>query len=134
MAFAEIIDGVIVTINRTGVVDAGQVEVPDSAMPGDIDNGDGTFTRPEPPEPTQDERYPPLAPYQFDAIIQLDGLKDSLDAVFASLPDTQRIVAQAKMNRMTSYWRSDPLLNQLAGALGLTDEQVNDLWTQAREL
>lgn len=84
--------------------------------------------------PSLDELYPPLAPYQFDAILQLAGLTESLAAVLASLPEQQRIVAQAKMNRMTSYWRSDPLLNQLGAALGLSDEDINSLWLQAAQL
>lgn len=134
MAFAQLSDGVIVTINRTGIADAGQVAVPDSVMPGDLDNGDGTFSRPAPPAPTRAELYPPLPPWKFHAILALAGLDDDLERVLQSMDPIPQAVARAKLQRVLAYHRDDPLMDQLGAAIGKTPEQIDTLWTQAHAL
>lgn len=51
--FAQIIDGRVAMVSFDPTT--GWPEVPDSVFPEDIDNGDGTFSRPAPPAPTGDQ-------------------------------------------------------------------------------
>jgi hypothetical protein len=77
----------------------------------------------------------PLQPYQFDAMLSLSGLDSVLEAAIASLPNaTTKAVVLAKLKRMATYDRSDPLFNQLGQIIGKTPADIDALWMQAKDL
>lgn len=136
-----------------GVVDNAAV-FPDSGLPAnwpDRDNwqtangaqigwtcSNGTCAAPAPPAPPARSTNPadyPLQRYQFDAMLDIAGLKPLITPAIASITDpVQRAVAQAKYDDTQVFNRTDPLLNQLAAAAGLTSAQVDAYWMQANGL
>lgn len=76
-------------------------------------------------------RLPDLQPYQFRAMLALSGHEADLTAWVAGLPDEARAIAQAKLDYSLSFRRDNDLVEQARQALGLTNEQLDALWTQA---
>lgn len=133
MRYAEVINNVVITINATGYQEDGQVEVPDNVFPGFIlENGE--WVAPPAPEPTREELYQPLIPWKFHAILAIAGLSGDLEAVLSSLDPIPQAVARSKLERVSEYYRDDPLTIQLGAAIGKTPEELDALWTQAHAL
>lgn len=91
----------------------------------------------EPPE--QEQSPQDLAPQQVSraqgkaALIQR-GLWPSVLNYAASIEDeTERQLADVALNDTTDWQRSSPFLNAAAQALGLTAEQIDELFIQAAE-
>lgn len=70
------------------------------------------------------ERMPTLTPIEFDIKLNNAGL---YDAVQDSIKDNFEL--RIAYNRATFFSRTDPFVLQARIALGLTDEQVDEIWT-----
>jgi len=77
---------------------------------------------------------PDLYPYQFFAMLELSGKKTSLDAYISALPSPQNVIARAKLDRSLAFRRDNDLVLAAQQALGLSDAQLDALWTQASTL
>lgn len=63
------------------------------------------------------------------------GLWPQVVAFVAAIPDdTQRAIAEVALNDTQFWQRSSPFLNQAATALGITQEQMDALFTQASQV
>lgn len=66
--------------------------------------------------------------------LALAGLLDAVEAAVAAIPDPmQRTIAQIDWADATEFKRDDETLNMLAGALGLSETQLDDLFILAGE-
>ena len=70
------------------------------------------------------ERMLRLTPIEFDIKLNNAGL---YDAVQDLIKDSFEL--RIAYNRATFFSRTDPFINQARIALGLTDEQVDEMWT-----
>ena len=70
------------------------------------------------------ERMPTLSPIEFDIKLVDAGLYDQVQDLIQS--DTKLRIAYT---RATFFSRVDPFIIQASEALGLTNEQVDELWT-----
>ena len=71
----------------------------------------------------QRQSMPRLTPIEFDIKLNNAGL---YDAVQDLIKDSFEL--RIAYNRATFFSRTDPFINQARIALGLTDEQVDELW------
>lgn len=135
--YAEIKNGVVVGISYEK--NSGWPEVPDTVFPGDIDNGDGTFSRPTPPAPTSEEvraAMPSLTARQFRlGLLDADRTFAQVEAAIAAIPDEiAREKAMVEWEYAATFNRLHPLVVDLSGALGFTPEEVDTLWQSALNL
>lgn len=70
------------------------------------------------------ERMPTLTPIEFDIKLIDAGLYDQVQELIQS--DIRLKIAYT---RATFFSRTNPFINQAQIALGLTDEQVDEMWT-----
>ena len=77
---------------------------------------------------------PDLQPYQFFAVLEISGMKASVDAFINSLPSPQNIIARSKLENTLSFERNNDLVLAAQAALHLTDKQLDQLWLQAATL
>ncbi len=70
------------------------------------------------------ERMPTLSPMDFEIKLVDLGLYDQVQALIAS-----DIKLRIAYNRATFFSRTDSFVDQARIALGLTDEQVDAIWT-----
>lgn len=86
---------------------------------------------------------PPAQPYvpqqvtiaQGKASLIMAGLwQDVLDAVEAIEDPVEKALAEVGLNDATHWERSSPMLNMLATALGLSEEDLDDLFIQASQI
>lgn len=64
----------------------------------------------------------------------LAGLDDDVDALLASMPGVPGKLARAEWRESNTVERDRPLVAQLGAQLGLTAQQLDDLFTQAAAL
>lgn len=95
---------------------------------------DGQLVVCDPLPELRENLYPPLAPWKFHAIIALNNLTETLNQAIDSLDPQAKIIVKTKLERVTEYHRDDPLIDQLGGAIGLTSDQIDNIWTQAHDL
>ena len=70
------------------------------------------------------KNMPTLTPIEFDIKLNNAGLYDTVqDLIKGSFE------LRIAYNRATFFSRTDPFINQARIALGLTDEQVDEMWT-----
>lgn len=62
------------------------------------------------------------------------GLLAQVDAAIEALPEPQKSAARIEWDYSSEVHRSRAFVQQLGHALGLTDEQLDDLFTQAATL
>lgn len=62
------------------------------------------------------------------------GLLTQVDAAIDALPEPQRSAARIEWDYSSEVHRSRAFVQQLGHALGLSDEQLDDLFTQAAAL
>lgn len=135
--YALIINGTVDTVSHEE--NSGWPEVPDTVFRGDIDNGDGTFSRPTAPEPTPEElraAMPPLTARQFllgmihagvtetEVVAELDKIADPID----------KAIAKVEWERAGQFERTHHLVVSLSATLGLTADQLDALWSFASDL
>jgi|HigsolmetaGSP11D_1036233.scaffolds.fasta_scaffold02338_3 hypothetical protein len=68
------------------------------------------------------------------ALIQAGLWQGVLDYVSSIEDETQRALAEVALHDTLHWERSSPFLNAAASALGLADEQLDDLFRQAAEI
>lgn len=86
---------------------------------------------------------PPVQPYVPQqvtraqgkaALIQASLWQAVLDYVDGITDPTEKALADVALNDTTHWQRTSPFLNEAAAALGLTNEQLDDLFRQAAEI
>ncbi len=87
-----------------------------------------------PPAPPVDPLTRSLSSMQFEAVLRSAGHYDAVKAVVNRLPENQKHIVLAKLNRLNSYNRDNTLVVQLSAAIGLTSDDVDALWLQAWEI
>ena len=70
------------------------------------------------------QNMPQLSPIEFDIKLVDAGLYDQVQDLIQS-----DIKLRIAYTRATFFSRTDPFIDQARIALGLTDEQVDDMWT-----
>lgn len=65
---------------------------------------------------------------------QIAGLKPVIDGLLGQLPEPDKTVATEAWNHGVTIRRDSPLVAQLTGVLGLTGEQVDELFVQANAI
>ena len=65
------------------------------------------------------------------ALIQAGLWQPVLDYVDAMTDPTEKAMAEVALHRTTHWQRTSPFLNAAAASLGLSDEQLDDLFRQA---
>lgn len=70
------------------------------------------------------ERMPTLTPIEFDIKLNNAGLYDTVQELIKD-----NFELRIAYNRATFFSRTDPFIDQARVALGLTDEQVDEMWT-----
>lgn len=124
MPFIERKDGAIIAIY--GVKQPGQAE---EFLPDDD---------PEVVAFVEVMRNPPkvdaLTPPQFHAMVDILGLTDTMLQTILAMPQPQRGVAYAKVYYSQSYRRDHPLFSTMAPMLGVTQEQLDAAWEQAKQI
>jgi len=124
MKYAKIVSGAVEQVQP--YAEPGFTEVPDGTIPGMLDNGDGTFSNPPPdPEPV------PQSVTRFQALAALHnaGLLDAVKALMAD-PATDPITVLA-WETGYRFNRDSQLIAEMAPALGLTDMDLDSLFTAA---
>lgn len=72
---------------------------------------------------------------QGKAALIRSGLWQGVLSYVASIEDeTEKAVAEIALNDTTHWQRTSPFLNEAAMAIGLTDEQLDDLFLQASKI
>lgn len=69
------------------------------------------------------KNMPQLKPMDFDLLLDKNGLYDAVQELIKQ--DRSLYIAY---NRATYFSRTDPFIEQARIALGLTDEQVDEMW------
>lgn len=88
--------------------------------------------RPTPPEPTPDSVPDLVTRAQGKAALIQAGLWDSVVAFVDAIEDPiQQALARVALDDTLEWRRDSPFLNAAAAALGLTSEQLDDLFRQA---
>jgi hypothetical protein len=84
-----------------------------------------------PPEPLR-----PLTARQLRLGLVTNGISlSSVEAAIDAIEDqTDREVARIEWEYATTFERSHPLIEQVGAALGLTPEQIDDMWAEAATL
>lgn len=138
MRLAQIEDGIVVN-----VIEVDPVAVPDwaadwpeaaEAGPGWLWDGENFEPppEPEPPEPDRAAERESMvcSRFQAKAALYLAGLLPAVEAAIAQAdPVTQIAWAEA-----VEYRRNSPTILALAGAMELTDEQVDNLFRTAMQI
>ena len=70
------------------------------------------------------ERMPNLTPIEFDIKLNNAGLYDAVQDLIKD-----NFEMRIAYNRATFFSRTSPFIDQAQIALGLTDEQVDEMWT-----
>lgn len=77
----------------------------------------------------------PLKPYQFHAMLDIAEVSQAVeDAIAAIVDPATKAVAKARMKHSTDFDRNDDFIVSLAPVVGLSPEQVDALWLQAKDL
>lgn len=85
------------------------------------------------PEPTQ--RIPrEIANWRARAILELQGLLPSIDAMIAAMTGPEGVVVRQAWQAGAPLARNGPTVLTLAPALGLTSQQIDDLFIAAAAL
>ncbi len=102
-----------------------------------IDGGFAVVDQPAPEEPPAPEPDPPGPPTvvtraQGKAALIQAGLWDDVLAYVDAITDpTQQALARVALDDTTEWRRDSPFLATAAAALGLTDQQLDDLFVAA---
>ena len=70
------------------------------------------------------KQMPNLTPIEFDIKLNNAGLYDAVQELIKD-----KFELRIAYNRATFFSRTDPFIDQARIALGLTDEQVDEMWT-----
>lgn len=78
--------------------------------------------------------YPPMPSWKFHAIVSLLNFSSAIEGVIKQMSDSEQIVARAKFNWVDYFHRDDPLILAIASAMGLSEQEINDIWNQGHAL
>jgi len=135
--FAHIEHGVVVNISVWGSdppAELGLVEVTGTEF-GIGDLYDGQQFSKAPVEPSVPPVPQSVTRAQGKAVLIQMGLWQQVLDFVAAIPDaTRRAVAEVALHDTQNWERSSPFLNQAAQALGMTDEQLDDLFRAAAQV
>lgn len=115
-----------------GTVAAAPPDIPDGFF-AKWENEWVLYPIPAPPEvepPPEVVLVPTLTPAQFWMQIAIDGDESAALAIIDTLPRPQQILAM----KAKDYRIDDPLLRQLAAALGKNDAQIDSFFRKASKL
>lgn len=76
----------------------------------------------------------PLNAAQFRLGLLNHGLLHQVDDAIAALDEPERAAAEIEWEYRTSFHRDNPLVVALSAHIGLTDEQIDDMWLEAKDL
>src|SRR5690554_3063933 len=85
-----------------------------------IDDGKPIAPYEPPLAPTPEEiraAMPPLQKWRFETVVDLNGLREQIDAAIQNMPEPDRTVAFNKRNHVPDFYRNDPLFDALGPAL-----------------
>lgn len=102
----------------------GHTAVPEDQLP----HGTVWAPTPRPPVPAE----VPL--WAFRAALAMAGLQASAESLIAALPEPQRTAATLQYEYGNFIERIHPLIDGLGAQLGLTSEQIDDLFRAAASL
>ena len=127
MQFAIIEDNTVVNVAVADAPLADNWVASGAAAIGDL-YIDGQFVKPGPPAPN----IPESVTMRQCRIALLDvGLLDAVQSSIATMPGTEGERARIDWEYAQEVRRDWPLIGYMAGALGLTDEQVDGLFVAA---
>ena len=72
--------------------------------------------------------------WRFRLVVTAAGLKDDIDSIISNLPEPDKTVAHEAWNAGVTIRRDSILLAQVASALGLAEQQVDELFIQANAI
>lgn len=75
-----------------------------------------------------------VALWQFRAALKIAGLFDQVIAAVGALPNQQRIVIEQQLEYGNVIHRTHPTIGAMALALGITSDQVDDVFKTAASL
>lgn len=85
----------------------------------------------EPLPPVNDEEIPT---WRLRAVCELLELKPQIDAAIAALPDPDKTIAYNAWEYGNTTSRLSPFVLGVQQVLGLTDQQVDDIFVQAKNI
>lgn len=95
----------------------------------------GPYVQPVPVPPSTNAADYKLRPDQFFSMLAIGNLDETVDKVIASMADPiKQKIARAKLNHTPVFERNNEFVVQLSAAAGLTPEQVDALWLQAKAI
>lgn len=90
---------------------------------------------PWPPEPSTDPADYPLLPWQFKVMVDVLDVDAAIRAAIDDIEDVwQRAVAMRRYTDATAYEWSDPLLQQIRAAIGMSEQDLASHWMVAKDL
>lgn len=72
--------------------------------------------------------------WRFHAAIDARDLRARIGSAIDELSPAQRATARARLEYSLTYDRFDPLIDALGAALGLSEDDIDDLWLEASSL
>jgi len=95
--------------------------------------------QPEPEPPTPEEiraSMPSLTSRQLRLGLVMNGYAlGQVEQAISEIPDPQqKAIAEIEWEYATIFERANPLIDQIGAVLGLTPEQIDDMWMAALEL
>lgn len=76
-----------------------------------------------------------VTPSQIRVALIMSGIPlESVESAMEQLPDPQKSIAQTKWEYSTVVLRKDPLVDEIAPIIGLTSQQVDEIFVLASSL
>ena len=72
--------------------------------------------------------------WQAKAILKMQGMLEAAESVIASLPEPQKTVVESAWLNQADFARDAQTIVALAAALGLTEEQLDEMFAQGAAL
>lgn len=110
-------------------------EVPAGATVEEMSQAEfDTWLAAQPPLPEPALPVPsPLPAWRIRTILRRRGLLDSVNAMIAQLSESSRIVVEEQM-QSSNFERDHPMIVQFGAALGLTSDDLDDIFREADAL
>lgn len=87
------------------------------------------------PAPSTDPADYPLLPWQFKAMVMYLGKDADIRAAINTTADgLHRATAMSRYENASCYVYSDPLMQAMRAAVGLSEQELSDAWMQAKDL
>lgn len=127
-SYVKIESGVVV--QRQPYPEAGFIEAPEGVVCGWLWDGEVFTPAPPAPEPVPASCTPAQG---LVALFAVKGItEDQLLAAIDQIPDeVQRYTAKIGFQRATTWERGSPTMQAMAALLGLTEQDLDDLYTLA---